>query len=371
MKVQEKLAAGISLCMMGIGFMFTLPFQNSPIGQLLAGAFEAGLVGGLADWFAVTALFRHPLGIPIPHTALLPANRAKMTDALVSAVEDHLLNKESISIKLMQMRPVERILDSISKEQITRFMEFLRENFLNRVQGMIRSADLSALILELVKDETKLSHAFDFVIERAEERVITLEARKRFGQWTIEAVHSIEKKGFLQVVVHSFLSFWDENKLGETVQQVIRKKIHSLKTDGHPDRLAVISFLQKEITNIAQDPDLNRKVKEQLSTWLEQWIHGNQPSALLEKFIDEVRKDEALLARCNEALQQAIVGILEDNHSKIGSLVRENIEKMDNAELIRLIEEKVGKDLQWIRVNGAVCGFILGLILTAIRIIFG
>lgn len=64
--------ATISLAIMGVGFVATMPFGDSIWGQLLQGGFEAGLVGGLADWFAVTALFRHPLGIPIPHTALLP-----------------------------------------------------------------------------------------------------------------------------------------------------------------------------------------------------------------------------------------------------------------------------------------------------------
>lgn len=371
MKVQEKSAAGISLVVMGFGFVITLPFQDSQIGQLLAGAFEAGLVGGLADWFAVTALFRHPLGIPIPHTALLPKNRAKMTDALVSAVEDHLLNKESISLKLLEMHPAERLLDSITNEHISAFISFFRTIFLDRIQDMIRSADLLSFVLKFVHDEKKLQGILDFVLVRAEEKVMTLESRKRFGQWSIQAINSIEKKGFLQIVAHSLLSFWDENKLGETIQQIVRKKIQTLKKDGHPDRLALISLLQKEIHNLGQDPELSRKMNETLADWVQQWSHGSQPSVLLENLIGSLRKDEALLKRCNEALQDAIVNILEANHSKIGGLVRENIQKMDDAELIRMIEEKVGKDLQWIRVNGAVCGFILGFILTTIRILFG
>ena len=68
--------------------------------DLLHGGFEAGLVGGLADWFAVTALFRHPLGLPIPHTALLPNNRKRMTNALVSILRNDWLSKESIQEKV-------------------------------------------------------------------------------------------------------------------------------------------------------------------------------------------------------------------------------------------------------------------------------
>ena len=71
MSLQTKYIAGISLGVMGVGFAASIPFQGTVAGDYTRG-FEAGLVGGLADWFAVTALFRHPMGIPIPHTALLP-----------------------------------------------------------------------------------------------------------------------------------------------------------------------------------------------------------------------------------------------------------------------------------------------------------
>ena len=80
---ESKKIARYSLIIMGVGFIATIPFQGSFWIDLLQGGFEAGLVGGLADWFAVTALFRHPLGLRIPHTALLPNNRKRMTNALV------------------------------------------------------------------------------------------------------------------------------------------------------------------------------------------------------------------------------------------------------------------------------------------------
>jgi len=75
--------------------------------------------------------------------------------------------------------------------------------------------------------------------------------------------------------------------------------------------------------------------------------------------------------KLEEWLKAQITEFVERNHSKIGALVRENIDKMDNATLIEFIENKVGKDLQWIRVNGAVCGFIIGLALEGVRMLFG
>src|SRR5690242_532014 len=104
MKKEVKYIATVSLGVMGAGFLATLPASSTLWGGLLQGGFEAGVVGGLADWFAVSALFRHPLGMPIPHTALLPNNREKMTKALVSMVENELLSKETIRARLRQIR---------------------------------------------------------------------------------------------------------------------------------------------------------------------------------------------------------------------------------------------------------------------------
>jgi uncharacterized membrane-anchored protein YjiN (DUF445 family) len=89
---------------MACGFIITLLLKETTLVKILQGGFEAGLVGGLADWFAVTALFRHPMGIPIPHTSLLLRNRDKIVRSLISALENELLNKESIENRLRKLK---------------------------------------------------------------------------------------------------------------------------------------------------------------------------------------------------------------------------------------------------------------------------
>ncbi|MCZ4148822.1 hypothetical protein BZG21_30765, partial [Escherichia coli] len=85
--------------------------------------------------------------------------------------------------------------------------------------------------------------------------------------------------------------------------------------------------------------------------------------------LTDLRSDEELLSGLNAKIVVGVTTLLEKNHSKIGSLVRENVEKMDNKTLISLIEDKVGQDLQWIRINGAVTGFIIGIVLTGLRMV--
>jgi uncharacterized membrane-anchored protein YjiN (DUF445 family) len=89
----------------------------------------------------------------------------------------------------------------------------------------------------------------------------------------------------------------------------------------------------------------------------------------IERVLSDLRSDEALLAGLNAKIVEGVTTLLEKNHSKIGNLVRENVDKMDNASLISLIEDKVGQDLQWIRINGAVTGFVIGIALTALRMV--
>src|SRR3954469_1714604 len=112
----SKKIALYSLMIMGGGFIVTFPFQGSIWGDLLHGGFEAGLVGGLADWFAVTALFRHPLGIPIPHTALLPKNRNRIIAGIISMLENDWLTKESIRKKIDTIIFTEKLFEIIDKE---------------------------------------------------------------------------------------------------------------------------------------------------------------------------------------------------------------------------------------------------------------
>lgn len=140
MKKNAKHIASVSLGVMGAGFVATFPVAHLPVGFILQTGFEAGLVGGLADWFAVTALFRHPLGIPIPHTALLPRNREKVTNALVTAIQSNLLQKERIIEKLATFRLADLLMDK-GREWLE------KEEAAEKVSAFLRS------ILELIPPE--------------------------------------------------------------------------------------------------------------------------------------------------------------------------------------------------------------------------
>lgn len=380
----------------------------------MAGAFEAGLVGGLADWFAVTALFRHPLGIPIPHTALLPNNREKMTEALVTMVQNNLLNKESIVDKLKEIQAAERILDLAEKGlRGPAFRGSVRNAALNwlsepidglwnavrsRVSPYVRSRDWAGHLTALLGDKEAVGRLserlLDYAVDQGTHWVVTDHARRQMGRMAIQAISGLKMNGLMQFAVNAALNYFDEDQIGGAIQQTLVIKLRELGIDGHPTREAVLAYIGKEWTRLTESEDVRAKWNSQLQAMLGNWVDGEHPLRLirglqeslhkriqeenfleervfplLEKAVSRLRGDSELVASFNRMLQDTTVKILEANHSRIGGLVRENIEKMDNDSLIALVEDKAGKDLQWIRVNGAVCGFILGLIFTTIRMI--
>lgn len=414
MESKTRRIAGISLFVMGAGFAASLPFQEHTAARLMAGAFEAGLVGGLADWFAVTALFRHPLGIPIPHTALLPRNREKMTQALVTLVQNNLLNKESIVDKLKELEVAERLMQAIrSGISSSRFKGFVKERtvellskpvdklwaaLLPHISGYVRTRDWAGMLLSLAGDEKKVRPAVEsvlnFAVDKGTHWVVTDDARRMMGGLAIRAIGGLKMNGLMQFAVNAALNYFDEDQIGGAIQVALVTKLRELRLDGHPTREAVLAYLEKEWETQSTSPENREKWNAKLQDLLGEWVEGDKPLALLEELRDKLRhrieaeellekqvypfleetaeklsRNERLLTAINSFVQDMTVRFLETNHSRIGSLVRENVEKMDNDTLIALVEEKAGKDLQWIRVNGAVCGFFLGLVFTSVRML--
>lgn len=407
MKNRVNRTAAYSLILMGCGFLIFLFLQDQLWGSLLLGGFEAGLVGGLADWFAVTALFRHPLGIPIPHTALLPNNRDKMTEELVSIVEHQLLNQQSMIEKLKEIRVVEQMFDILQKQLPTERSKGVVIGFLEtllsvpavwiweRAQPVLRnivhSKDFSSSLLSFLDKEAAQGGAvhkgFDTLLNIAERWAANPHTRMQMGSMAIQAIQRLPMKGFLQIAVQTLLGYWNEERIGGVIQQSLLDKIRELRLDN-PEREAFLGMLLNELKGAISDPNTNETVR----SWLDNWLEGEQGPTmvdnllkgllakvrdehfyeelllpLLETYLSSLRHNEEWMNRLQMMFQDAVIRILEANHSKIGTIVRENIEKMDNDTLIELVEDKAGSDLQWIRVNGAVCGFLIGLVLTSLQ----
>ncbi|EJR74117.1 MULTISPECIES: DUF445 domain-containing protein [Bacillus cereus group] len=414
MSLQTKYIAGISLGVMGVGFAASIPFQGTIAGEIIQGGFEAGLVGGLADWFAVTALFRHPMGIPIPHTALLPKNRKRVTKGLINTLENEWLTKESITNKVKEMQLAQMVLqiaeremqsDAVKKGIVTiaekaivtidteKLAVIIEKELKTYLHTINTSNILQVLVDQLVVQEYD-EKTLDYILVKVKDWTAQDEARYQLGSLGMKAMENIKVDGFLQFTLKSFMNIVDEDKIGGILQKFIISNINSLQEADNSTRQLILAKIRQEIINVKENEALLQELENWKEKWIANWNATDKIKEMLEqvqqravafvnneeftdkyvipflqKQMNKIKEDEQTVQKIEEWLQKQVVTLVEKNHSKIGKLVQENLDKLDDKTLIEMIENNVGKDLQWIRVNGAVCGFMIGLVLEGIKAI--
>jgi len=413
MKIKTNQKALILLAIMFIGFLFTLFSKDIPIMIILQSGFEAGVVGGFSDWFAVVALFRHPLGIPIPHTALLPRNRQKITTALVSIVENNLLNKSSIISKVHELEVVKKVLNICKKSiysnkgkaaishiikgvinyipitKISSYVLILIEKYLNRLD----SKNFLEKAIDICLKNNYEEKFLDNLIVKCEEIVKEEKVKNEFGNIVFNSIKKIKISGMMQYTLNTALSLLGKEKVGKIAQELVISILSDLKNKNNSSRVMILELMRKNIksissneniiqkideykTNLSNNIELNNYIVKTLSelksiilNYLNDDYIKNNILPMLSNLIDGISEDISLMNKLEQQIQEHVSEYISVNHKKIGKLVRDNLEKLDTETLIELIEERVGDDLQWIRVNGAICGFCVGLVLGIIRVL--
>jgi uncharacterized membrane-anchored protein YjiN (DUF445 family) len=394
--MKSKYLAGGSLAVMALGFIATLFFPKTTLLLIIQGGFEAGLVGGIADWFAVTALFRHPLGIPIPHTSLLTRNRDKIIRSLISAMENELLNKESIENKLRQFRIFPFAVSMVTRQLGKKKM---RRELLNMMIPPIESLPLEPVAKFIGSGLANYTQKAD--LQAAATTVLTNALNERYDEQALDhilkevrtwAARPQSLKGF---AFQAFAGMMNEESLGSILQNMIISGVGKLQEKDSEYREAIIRELRIQMFQVVDEEDNWAKIKD----WTAQLVQGEFANTFMIERLEELRrllismleqerdsggrhvfaiyrsiirdlgKDPQKVAVWEDRLLQGIIRTVEKNHYRIGILVKENLDRMDDAALVYMLEEKVGQDLQWIRVNGAVCGFLVGIILSLIQLI--
>lgn len=415
-KTSTRRLATVSLIFMAVGFVVSLPFKENAWIFWLQSGFEAGLVGGIADWFAITALFRHPLGLKIPHTNLLPKNRERVIESIVHMLETDLLNKESIVNKLQHMTLADRVIKILRSILV---LPAFRATVTELLIGLIRKLPKEA-ILEFA--DTRLTETIKaYPSKRLAVRAMELNEERRLDEWLMDqlldygqrlledpiirdqigrlaytAMIDQEKNTFLRVTARTVQKVYSEEKLSLVIQGVLLTVIQDMRHVHHPNRLAILDHLRRNLAQLSIDEDRLAKIDAwkasevdrldfvpvieraydagliELERYLTSdafWTERAMP--MLSRALDDWEQHPTFKDSSDQWMKEQLVRFVEQNHQKIGGLVRENLNRFDTETLIHMIEDKVGSDLQWIRVNGALCGFIIGLILGAIKVFVG
>jgi uncharacterized membrane-anchored protein YjiN (DUF445 family) len=393
----KVVATGLLVVMAGV-YLAARALQHQYPGLAYVKAFaEAAMVGGLADWFAVTALFRHPLGLPIPHTAIIPRNKDRIGEALANFLKENFLIPSVVG---RRMRNIDvagvtgRFLQTPAGEGtriragasrlIADIFESLDDE---RLGGIVKGAISTRL--RKMEVSPLIGHALASAINE-ERHVPMLEAAIR---WTARALDANEQliRGMVKKKANWVLKLAGlDAKLADAIIDGLKKLTTEMSTDpAHPVRIKVEEALAQLANDLQTRPETRARVeaiKEQLldnqsvSLWLETlWQKGREaiiraarnPDAVLAGKLGEVLKsmgstlesDRRIRAAINQFARRAVVGMAASYGSSIVKLVSETVRGWDARTVTNRLEAAVGRDLQYIRINGTIVGGLVGLIL--------
>jgi uncharacterized membrane-anchored protein YjiN (DUF445 family) len=358
---------------------------------------EAAMVGGLADWFAVTALFRHPLGLPIPHTAIIPRNKDRIGEALANFLKENFLIP---SVVARRMRNIDvagatgRFLQTPAGEG-TRIRagasrliaDIFESRDDERLGGIVKGAISNRI--RTMEVSPLLGHALASAINE-DRHVPMLEAAIR---WTARALEANEPliREMVRKKANWILKLAGlDAKLADAIIDGLRKLTVEMSTDpAHPVRVKIeeaLAQLANDLQTRTETRERVEHIKEQLldnksvSLWLDTlWQKGREaviraarnPDAVLAGKLGEVlrsmggtlEKDRRIRAAINQFARRAAVGMAASYGSSIVKLVSETVRVWDARTVTARLEAAVGRDLQYIRINGTLVGGMVGLAL--------
>ncbi len=347
----QRLATAL-LAAMALLFVLARVMESVHPGWSWLRAFaEAALVGGLADWFAVTALFRHPLRLPIPHTAIIPANKDRIGDAFADFLERHFLTREVLTAELAEA-DVAALVANWLLDPVQR--RWLAAHSLNVLVSEVRPGALLADWLESALAQRLHERLFEHVLDAA---VGLLD----------EQADPIYRK------VSEKSPRWMPRRFNDEFFVRLMQGLAELLDDMRaPDSDARQRFAQaaQRLRERLAAGELDEAIADELRLVLAQGLLAAHADHGLARFARELAEDPALRARLNHwARRQAVILLVRQRRHIVG-LVRRVVHGWDPETVSARVEGYVGRDLQYIRINGALVGGLVGLALQAVSGVF-
>ena len=383
-----------ALIFMAVLFVIAFALQErQPWLAYVRAAAEGGMVGALADWFAVTALFRRPLGLPIPHTAIIPNRKDEIGRTLGEFVETNFLEAGVVRAKLAST--------AIAK----RAGEWLREPaHAERVAA--EGATIATAVLNALSDDD----VRDLITDLAREHLVSPEWGPPAGAWLEKIVEADAHHGAVDLAADSIGRWLDANAasfsglisrrlpgwvpklahrfVDDTAYNEAVKFVRAVQADPqHPARLAVDGYLARLADSLQNDPETRAKLENAKSSLFdsprvgalaaEAWNTAKngllaaladpesglrvRAAQALQKVGDRLTTDTALQHRVDTWVSDAAVFLVDRYRHDIASIITDTVERWDPIETTEKIELMVGRDLQYIRLNGTFVGALAGL----------
>ena len=411
--MSRNLALGALLVAVALAVV-AFPFREHWWGGLLLAIAEAGVVGGLADWFAVTALFRHPLGLPIPHTALVPANWELLAKRVGTMVGDRVLTKQYVTEEIGRLdlagllasgasritrADLEGLTRTVARWLLTEVSPGATGELFGRARRFLSEQPLSPLLADLL--DAVRGHAWHdraitavaSAVGDALDRPAFRDAMRDIVDGLVDRYRSGMRIGpRLWLTVADFLGVIDRDRLVEALQNAL----HEVARDPtHPLRTQVTVALDELPARLRTDPELVARIEavkvkalaspavarllEEATAAVRQALAADlvaPDSEIVDWIADRLERARQTLltdAQLREELgawvRARVIEFIEHHHGSLARFIENGVRALGPEGAVRLIEEHAGDDLQFIRVNGTVVGGLAGGVIYMVHLL--
>lgn len=364
---------------------------------------EAAMVGGIADWFAVTALFRHPLGLKIPHTAIIPKKKDSIGRGLGNFVQNNFLTPEALGSKLKDFEIEKKVADWLAVPSNSRMVALQLSSFIPTLLNSLDDEDVRKFIeknIAVKVSGAQLAQALGSLLS-------VLTANNRHHQLFNEVLRVVEilfrdeknKLAIKQGIKEEspwFVPDFVRNKVYEKIIDRIDETFAQIAKDPkHPLREKFYEGIEKFIADIQMSPEFHQKIEELKDEILQnpivhrylETVWTDLKAQILEnvtspdsEIVSQIQKgvysfvyslinDGTLRTKITNRLYEGVISALAENRNQIGDMIAKTIEKWDEKTMSEKLELQVGKDLQYIRISGTLVGGAVGFTLHAISFI--
>ena len=393
LRAMKRRATGL-LVFMAVAFVVITVFgDNTGWTGYLQAAVAASLVGGVADWFAVTAVFRHPLGVPIPHTAVIVERKDKFGETLGAFVQENFLSSDAMTARLREAHLARRLGDWLADRANAEAVAHHAADVAVELADMLRDEDVQGVLHEQVRrglenvplaplagkvlrgatEECRHQELFDAVLRGVgrslDEHRETL--RSRFEEESPWWVPTAIDHRIFDRLLDGLCSFFDSVNAAP----------------NHELRVRLDDWINQLAERLEHSPEYRVRGEElkgelldhpELRDWLGSlWIDAkaalrsqaaDPESELRQRLADAIvaagrrlRSDPALAAKVDDVIEWGVRYVGEHFHAEIAGLVSGTLARWDAEETSRKLELLLGPDLQFIRINGTVVGGLVGL----------
>jgi len=362
------------------------------------GAFaEAGMVGACADWFAVVALFRHPLGLPIPHTAVVPDNKRRIGVAMGRFAANNFLSARVAAARLRSIDVVGLAAAWLADERNAQAIAATAGRLVPYATAALPQEEAEAWIGGLARRGAEALPAAPLASRAL--AVLWAQGAGRImldqGVDFVEGVLARNKATIVEQVRRqswSWIPKWVDDIIAHKVLHGLHGTLNEMRRPDHPWRAQVETRVAELIDALANDPEMrergealkrelldNPAFAEQTRTlWreLEASLQRELPQraqataawalAALASFSRWLEEDPTRRERLNRALRRIALQIVLPRRAEVGAYIAEVVDRWDTTTLVNRIELQVGKDLQYIRINGTLVGGLVGLVIYSV-----